>query len=225
MRAARFERLLRAALRHSIYLHVLVISCAGDQTVGPTAHPALVFLESTVRPCGAESRFFTGTTIANREAWYGKQLRAMDEHPFCTDSGNVAESYRFTWIPSFHPAVAVRIDLTTTGYRLTGKILNGAGGYEPGSLARVVVHALNDADVARFSELLHSAQFWELPTSAQRLGCDGAQWVLEALTSKGYHVVDRWTPYQDSSDRQFRAVGEWMLATSGLVPETLVKEY
>jgi len=225
MFGTRFERRLRAAVRHPIYLHVLVTACAADQVLGPTGHPLAVPQESTIRPCGAHAAFFAGTTLANREGWYGKQLRAMDERPFCTDSGYVAEAYRFTWIPSFHPAVTVRIDLTVTGYRLTGKILSGFGGYEPGSLAGVVVHTLSDADVSRFSELVRAAQFWDLPTDRPLLGCDGAQWVLEALTSKGYHVVDRWTPHQQGPDGRFRALGEWMLATSGLVPATLVREY
>ena len=143
----------------------------------------------------------------------------------CTDSGHILESYRFTWIPSFHPAVVVNIDLTTIGYQLTGKILNGAGGYQPGSLAREVTHILSEADFAHFSELIRSAGFWKLSSNDQLLGCDGAQWILEALTSNGYHVVDRWTPNRDGPNRPFRAIGEWMLASSGLVPAALVKEY
>src|SRR6266480_5039902 len=223
-RAARLQRLLRTALRRPFWLYVLVTACAGDRITGPTPHALPVPISPTVRPCVGERTFFAGTALANRESWYGKQLRAMDEQAFCSDSSYILESYRFTWIPSFHPAVVVRIDLTATGYLLTAKILNGAGGYEPGSLAREVVHTLSDVDRTRFSELLRAAKFWELPTNVPLLGCDGAQWVLEALTSKGYHVVDRWTPDQQGPDLQFRALGEWMLASSGLAPTTLVKE-
>jgi len=209
-------------------LLVVMSACAGDQIAGPAARPhSTALLTAGLRPCSADNRFFAGTAIAEREAWYGKQLRALEERPLCTGSTQVLESYRFTWIPSFDPAVVVRIDVTATGYQLTGKILDGAGGYEPGALARQVIHSLSDADVARFSDLLGLARFWEVPTVPRQrsLGCDGAQWVLEALSPKGYHVVDRWTPYSQGPDRQFRAVAEWMLEMSGLVPVNLVKEY
>ena len=223
--ATRFESTRQAAICRLVSFPVLLSACAADHIAGPTRPPLPGPLAASVRPCGAEPGFFAGTPLADREAWYGKQLRAMNEQRLCADSSYILESYRFTWIPSFHPAVVVRIDLTPTGYRLTGKILTGAGGYEPGSLAKQITRPLSEAEFGRFSELLRSAQFWELPTNLPLFGCDGTQWILEVLSSKGYHVVDRWTPYEEGPNRRFRAVGEWLLASSDLVPATLVKGY
>jgi len=181
------------------------------------------------RQCGrVDAPLFSGTLLASNEGWYGGQLRAMGESQLCRGGDQPATVYRLTWIPSFHPSVTVRIAAGANGYVLTAKILNGAGGYQPGSVARDTTITLADADVQIVSQLFAQARFWELPTippSDGRIGLDGARWVLEGLSAERYHVVDRWSPQPTGPDGSFRRLAEWILARSGLVPSSLVKEY
>ncbi len=188
-------------------------------------HDAGVF----ARRCGKiDAPFFSGTLLSSREGWYGGQLRAMGESQLCESRDHVGTVFRLTWIPSFHPSVTVRIVAAPDGYRLIAKILNGAGGYQPGSVAHDTTITLSDGDVSLLSRLLAEARFWELPTVAApdgTIGFDGAQWILEGLSVGRYHVVDRWTPQPTGPDGPFRHLAEWLLARSGLVPSSLVKEY
>jgi hypothetical protein len=43
------------------------------------------------------------------------------------------------------------------------------------------------------------------------LGADGAEWLVEGIDQKGYHVVSRWSPEQG----EVRRVGLAMLALTG----------
>ena len=181
------------------------------------------------RPCGDSLAYFAGTAITHCEGWYGKHLAALHEPVLCQRSPEEAkEVYRLTWLPSFHPSVVVRIDSDTAGLHLTAKVESGAGGYDPGHLARDTVFMLTETQAGEFANLLLAADFWRSPTVPppdRAMGLDGAQWVLEGIANSRYHVVDRWSPEADGPDRRFRAVGEWLLARSGFAPAALVKAY
>lgn len=193
----------------------------------PAAKPAAAAVSTATttaaRPCGAASTFFGGTAIADRENWYGRHLRAMEERPLCTGGHAPPEVYRFTWIPSFHAPVAVRVERRADGYRLQARLGGGAGGYEAGPAARDTMMTLTEAEVRDFTDQLTAARFWSLPTvdSTAIMGLDGAQWVLEGLVGTRYHVVDRWSPPNDA----YRRLGDWLLARSGLVAADLVRGY
>ena len=215
---------------------LLLLGACDDRAVTTARPPAQNKLAEApegagmvARRCGkGDAPFFSGTLLESREDWYGRQLRATGESQLCQGGDQAATVYRLTWIPSFHPSVTVRIVAGTNGYVLTAKILSGAGGYEPGSVARDTTITLADADVGDVSQLLTQARFWELPTippTDGMIGLDGAQWVLEGLSAGRYHVVDRWTPDPMGPDGSFRRLAEWILARSGLVPSSLVKEY
>jgi len=185
---------------------------------------------SVAQRCGqVNAPFFSGTMLSSQEDWYGGQLRAMGETQLCEGGGDhVGTTFRLTWIPSFHPSVTVRVITAPDGYRLIGKILNGAGGYEPGSVAHETTIALSVGDVSILTQRFAEARFWELPTIPapdSTIGLDGAQWILEGLSAGRYHVVDRWSPEPAGPDGAFRHLAEWLLERSGLVPSSLVKEY
>ncbi|OGV51058.1 MAG: hypothetical protein A2017_12790 [Lentisphaerae bacterium GWF2_44_16] len=40
-----------------------------------------------------------------------------------------------------------------------------------------------------------------METNEKCLGCDGSEWLLEALQNGNYHYIDRWTPTYDSEKR------------------------
>ena len=166
---------LGAALRRGGWMCIWLVGCARDPVASSHGHPQLAHgLAATLRPCRQGMAIFAGTGLLDREKWYGSQLRAAGEGPLCTDSTNVPETYRLTWIPSFHPTVVVRLEFGDSGVQLVGKILTGAGGYEPGALGKQVKDRLSDADLARFSEFLRSARFWELQTKLPTRCCDSS---------------------------------------------------
>ena len=206
-----------------------LLACRADTPPATDMTPILRAARFTVpagagipaRPCGDSLAYFAGTAITHCEAWYGKHLTALQEPVLCQSSLEEAkEIYRLTWLPSFHPSVVVRIDSDTAGLHLTAKVESGAGGYEPGHLARDTVFMLTETQAREFADLLSAADFWRSPTVPppdRAMGLDGAQWVLEGIANSRYHVVDRWSPEAGGPDARFRALCEWLLARSGFV--------
>ena len=133
-----------------------------------------------------------------RDEWYSKHLRAMKEGPLYLPDEWV-ESYRFLWLRTFHHPVAVRIwKIGTVGF-ISVKELNGAGGYEPGTLIFKHERQLAFDEWSKFMRLLDDSCYWQLPTRNDNIGgFDGAQWIFEAVKEGRYHVVDRWTPQSGS---------------------------
>jgi hypothetical protein len=127
--------------------------------------------------------------------WYSNHLEAMGESSLWERSRRHGDAtiYRLLWLPSFHHSVCVRIERTHEGAKLHAKVLDGAGGYEPGIVA--IERHLNLKDEA-WNDLqrhVEDAQFWEMPTHfSDDSGCDGDQLIVEGLRGRSYHLVDRW---------------------------------
>jgi hypothetical protein len=146
--------------------------------------------------------------------WYSKHLSAMGEPSLLKPSSRTGtETYRFTWLRTFHPPFIFRLSLLPdASASLTVKSTNGAGGYEPGRLTLNKTYKIGAADVQRFVAELNDLRFWELPTKEPKtatVGLDGAQWIFEGTKDGRYHVVDRWSP----KDGRYR---ELMLKLVGL---------
>lgn len=46
-----------------------------------------------------------------------------------------------------------------------------------------------------FLEIIEQNNFWKLPSNDDsRIGCDGAEWLLEGVKDGTYHVVSRCSP-------------------------------
>jgi hypothetical protein len=84
---------------------------------------------------------------------------------------------------------------------------SGAGGYGPGKLMQNDVATVTREKTDRFLEVMEQESFWKLPSRDKRMGCDGAQWVVEGVKNGTYHLVDRWSP----DDGEIRAIGIFML--------------
>lgn len=130
-------------------------------------------------------------------AWYSRQLSAMEEPSLWKAAGRKdAEIYRFTWLRTFHPPYAFRLEVRADGTgTLVAKGASGAGGYDPGRLVLDKTLALDAKRVRQFTAALDALKFWALPARDNtRTGFDGSQWILEGVKGGRYHVVDRWTP-------------------------------
>ena len=178
--------------------------------------------------CQSSEALFPDTSLQRMEGWYGPQWRALEAGPLCGMPASVSEVFRFVWLPSFHPAVAVTVSWTQFGSTLVAKRLNGAGGYAPGGIARDTTVELSSTQEEMLQDLVMAAGFFTEPTKEPPtggMGVDGAQWILEWASAGRYHAVDRWSPRRDGPYKNFRALGEWFLKLSGLVPDSLVAEY
>src|SRR5262249_10845266 len=92
--------------------------------------------------------------------------------------------------------------------RLTTKMTSGAGGYAPGKLIQNDAWTLTKEQTDWFLELIEKNSFWKLPAKDEtRMGCDGAQWIVEGVKNGKYHLVDRWTP----ENGEVRAIGMAMI--------------
>ncbi|CAL2101779.1 conserved protein of unknown function [Tenacibaculum sp. 190130A14a] len=126
--------------------------------------------------------------------WYSNHLKAMEE-PILFDNSSITNSFRFTWLRTFHNPIIVRLDNKNGQIFLTWKVCDGAGGYEPGKVIINVQKELPLEKWTEFQKIISSINFWDTPTILDEFpGHDGSQWILEGVTEKQYHVVDRWTP-------------------------------
>ena len=133
-----------------------------------------------------------------RNNWYSKHLRAMKEESLYSSGDEWVESYRFLWLRSFHQPVAVRIWKCGSTQFLSLKVMDGAGGYEPGKLILERSRELTPDEWSEFLRYLDDSCYWQLPTRDDNIGFDGAQWIFEGVKGGRYHVVDRWTPQTGS---------------------------
>jgi len=126
--------------------------------------------------------------------WYSSQLRALNE-PILHKDYSVDNSYRFTWLRTFHHPIAVRIDNKKGQILLTWKECDGAGGYEQGKIIDDKQKILSENEWKEFQRMISKIDFWDMPTTFDEIpGIDGSQWILEGIKAEKYHVVDRWTP-------------------------------
>ena len=145
--------------------------------------------------------------------WYSKHLVAMGE-PLLPESPG--ETYRFLWLRSFHHPASVRVVCIDKACDLTGLRTDGQGGYEPGSVVERKTRRLSDTEVARFREMLARVQFWRPQPIDDRLGLDGAQWILEGRRGQTYHLWDVWSPENSGPYAAFRELCLHLVRLSGL---------
>lgn len=145
--------------------------------------------------------------------WFSKHLRAMNEPSLLSSTDSLDEVYRFLWLRSFHPPVAVRVWRTGEEYFLNAIELNGAGGYEPGKELARKARPLTSEEWVTFMRPLEESCFWNLPRrDPDNRGNDGAEWIVEGLRQGRYQVTDVWSP----SSGAYRDACIYLLKISGL---------
>ena len=127
--------------------------------------------------------------------WFSNELRAAGEPSLYlasqTPVGRSTETYRFTWLRSFHPKVTVRVDKTGTGaWRLDARRSSGGTEQSPARLKRIL-RPSEEADLAR---VRLKSRVLDLPPRDCRGGMDGSRWIIEANERGTYHFANRWTP-------------------------------
>ena len=125
--------------------------------------------------------------------WYSEHLYAMKE-PLLFNKNLNKEVYRFTWLRTFHNPIAIRIENTGKNYKLTWKLCDGAGGYEPGKLTINKSVEINPEKWDMFKSKLDSLDYWNMNLGRMSIGTDGAEWILEGVNKEKYNVVTIWSP-------------------------------
>lgn len=177
------------AIRAAVLLLALLFSTACNSQRATDVRPSCAARDS-------ETFFFAGGTFGGgredllRRRWYSGQLGAMAEPSL--SCGEVLETYRFTWLRSFHEPIAVRAWRTQDTFHLEAVVLDGPGGQEqPQVVSKRISRTLSASEWARIEDALIEIGFWRLATSDDAMGLDGAQWIIEGRDGR-YHVVDRW---------------------------------
>ena len=122
------------------------------------------------------------------------------EIPFRKLPTCVNESYRLTWIPTFHAPTIIRVWRSDDKYFLTVKRLNGKGGYGLGDLELEQTNSLTFKQWKQIETLIQEASFWENASLIEEsIPNDGAAWLFEGFNNCQYHYVYRRTPTEDLS--------------------------
>jgi hypothetical protein len=147
-------------------------------------------------------------------------LSALEEPPlFGLRDNRSLQVYRFLWLPSFHRPISVRLTINADG---SGSIVarsvdrhTGSLGKVPSDTGKLILDTTSDVDKAQVQDVLEQLQrlaFWAMPTEEaqaasittdhgytfESVGIDGSQWILEGVRGGEYHVVDRWSPKDNS---------------------------
>lgn len=146
---------------------------------------------------------------ASMRSAYAKYLAQMNE-PVLFNSHDGKESYRFTWLRSFHPKIVVRVWSDNGVRMLTVKELNES----ENRVARMSVdqtRRLAEDEWAEFARLLDRACVWTLPPGPDVIANDGAWWVFEATSPGHYQAVTRQSP-----ENSYRELCMYLLKLSAL---------
>lgn len=138
--------------------------------------------------------------------WYPRHWDAADEPSLYEQSSVPApagkSTLRFTWLPTFHHPVIVRIERSGREAQLVAKQLSGEGGYEPGIVERKLTRALSTTEIAKLDAILSTTNVLEQRATDCDGGLDGSRWIVEGVDRNGYHFVNRWLP-QEGPVRDF----------------------
>lgn len=152
-------------------------------------------------------------------AWYSRSLREMAEPSFKSIVNANVESYRFLWLRSFHPGVAVRVWKCSRGYCMTVKQLDSVDKYVNRKFVPSAKLAINNSrslsvdEWSGFLAVLDRSHFWSTPSvDGKPMAEDGAEWLLEGAKESQYHVIARQSP----SDGDYYEACVFLLKLSAL---------
>jgi hypothetical protein len=116
----------------------------------------------------AQSRRFPPDSLV--PDWYSKNLTALHQPSLWSVSKTqVAQSYRFLWLRTFHHPKSIRIEVNPDGTsRLRIQVSSVEAGYDPGHLVRDDASALTKQQTDWFLGKVEENGFWRLPSGDNR---------------------------------------------------------
>jgi hypothetical protein len=142
-----------------------------------------------------------------RRCWYTQFLVALKESALPAPGGPTDVVYRFLYLPTFRPAISVRIERRDS-IRMTVSQTEGWGGYDPKGLAwtrtiRLPLPAWDSLELA-----LAAAHFWSDTVPEGPGGLDGSRCILEGVGTHRRVLVDHCSPQEVGPDTAFRGAGK-----------------
>src|SRR5262245_20677562 len=110
---------------------------------------------------------------------------------------------RVTILPTFGNPITVRIQQEDKTFKIWAKRLDGAGGYDPGKLAKEVQLTLSTEESEPIFRSLNKLNPFEIRSNEEdhEQGLDGSEWTIECVRSGAYHVIKRWSPEFETNKR------------------------
>lgn len=165
--------------------------------------------------CGRKSKLLSEV----EQEWYPRQWDAACEPSLFKFSQNTPKStfsIRFSYIPSFDPAIFFRVESDGAQHRLIIKEMSGAGGYEPGVIRRSKEILLDDSDVREIKALLvdmEASRVEQRLIEAYECGAsfDGTQWIFETVQNGQYDMYK----FEDSNKESTYKLAAKLFEKSG----------
>ncbi|NMO17675.1 hypothetical protein HPC49_10315 [Pyxidicoccus fallax] len=154
---------------------------------------------------------------------YSAELGVMGEKRLWPAASD-AESYRFTWLRSFHAPVVIRVERSGPVFQLHAKQLDGVsvapGGAVTGKFAVDHTRLLTPEESSQVVLALKAANFWGLtPRHSQGdhvVYSDGASWLLEGTRAGHYRAYNVHSPESEGEAGAFRAACLKLVQLAGL---------
>ena len=109
--------------------------------------------------------------------------------------------FRYTNLGTWSNPISYQIELKDSIVSITYKRTKGLGGYKAGRLIKNKRKTLKFQDWEALLSKVDSTNFWTIPTHDTNMVLDGAEWILEGLYEKDYHIVTRNSPdYNEGKD-------------------------
>jgi ribosome biogenesis protein Nip4 len=147
-----------------------------------------------------------------RVSLYTKHLKALKE-PSIYKQRDISNKkvFRFTWLRTFDELVSIRLEIKPDGSGIIfAKNIYSVGSFV-GRINKNKKKKITKEKTDGFLKLIEEKNFWDLPSTDDSFGIDGAQWIIEGLYDEKYHLVDRWSPKTG-----VREIGLFLLDSSGL---------
>lgn len=147
--------------------------------------------------------------------WYSHVLECLREPSIWELSKNPSnETYRFLWLRTFDHPISVRLEVKPDGSGvLSTRIGSGSAGFLS-SMKDVIEsnsRTLKSEEVQSLLREVTEVDFWSIPSHIQhdQTGTDGSEWIIEAANGGHYHIVTRWSPYDNpvAAKRAIRKLG------------------
>ena len=127
-------------------------------------------------------------------SYYAKHLFALQEPSLYQGMEEDIETYRLTWLRTFHTPIAIRIMKQGDAFSIILKLCDGHGGYDPSNLVVNLHRIISYQDWENFQVHLNTFDFWSMETWDNVIGLDGADWILEGKSKDRYRLVTRHSP-------------------------------
>lgn len=140
---------------------------------------------------------------------YANQLAKLNEKSIykqCQRDGS--EIYRFLYSPALDQPFAVTIRRDDNKFLATYAFQKADANDNDMSLLELGKLCLEKRDWEGLKKIIELTKFFELPTTTEQRGTDGATWVFEGCRSGQYQFLSRWMPEPNGEGELLLQLGD-----------------